>query len=119
MTAHPATVDDYVAALPDDARAHLDRVRRLVLETVPGATESISYGMPTFTVDGRKLVHVGAWKQHLGLYPLPAMPDDLAREAAPYRGTENTLRLPYREELPTALLGRVLELLVQQRTADR
>ena len=114
-----ATVDDDVAALPDDVRARMADVRRLVRAVVPGAGETISYAMPTFTLDGRPLVHVAAWKAHIGLYPLPALDAGLEREVAPWRGTRDTMRLPHREPLPLDLLERVLLLLVEQRRAGQ
>ena len=114
MTAPVSTVDEYIAALPEHVRPLMDAVRRSVHAAVPGVGETISYSMPTFTLDGTPLVHVAAWKKHIGLYPLPAMDDDLARDVAPYRGTESTLRLPL-DALPFDLLERVLAAMVEQR----
>jgi uncharacterized protein YdhG (YjbR/CyaY superfamily) len=74
-----ATVDEYLAGLPDPARAHLAGIRAAVHAAVPGAGETISYAMPTFTLDGRAFVHVSAWKEHAGLYPLPELPADRVR----------------------------------------
>ena len=53
---------------------------------MPDVGEKISYKMPTFVLDGLPLVHVAAWKKHLGLYPLPPMDDELAAAVEPYRG---------------------------------
>src|SRR3712207_7330151 len=66
----PAPVDEYVAGLPGDMRQRVDQVRRLVAAAVPGAAETIRYGTPTFTVDGRSLVHVTVWTRHVALHPL-------------------------------------------------
>lgn len=38
--------------------------------------ETISYQMPTVTLDGKYLVYVAAWKNHIGLYPVPPLSDD-------------------------------------------
>jgi uncharacterized protein YdhG (YjbR/CyaY superfamily) len=70
--------------------------------------------MPTFTLDGKPLVHVAAWTKHIGVYPLPEMDDDLTRDVAPYRGTPDTLRLPL-DAVPYGLLERVLAATLQQR----
>src|SRR4051812_36544674 len=58
MAARVSTVDDYVAALPDDVRPLMERIRRSIRAVVPDVGETISYSMPTFTLDGRPLVHV-------------------------------------------------------------
>jgi uncharacterized protein YdhG (YjbR/CyaY superfamily) len=114
MAAGFANVDEYIAALPDDVRPLMEGVRRSVHAVVPDAGETISYAMPTFTLDGVPLVHVAVWKKHIGVYPLPAMDDELARDVAPYRGTESTLRLPL-DAVPYDLLERVLAAMVARR----
>src|SRR3954470_19074982 len=106
MTA--VTVDEYVAALPDDVAAIVERLRGLVHAAVPDAGEKISYGMPTFTLDGLPLVHVAAWKHHIALYPLPAMDADLARDVPRSKGTKAPLRLPLGRPIPYELVERVL-----------
>ena len=113
MTA--ATVDEYVAALPEDVAPLVERLRALVHEVAPGAGERISYGMPTFTLDGLPLVHVAAWKKHIALYPLPPMDDDLAQDVAPFQGTKSTLRLPLGQPIPYELVERVVAALLRQR----
>jgi uncharacterized protein YdhG (YjbR/CyaY superfamily) len=110
-------VDGYVAALPDDVRARMDELRRLVRSVVPGVEETISYAMPTFVLDGQPLVHVAAWKHHIGLYPLPALDAALEREVAPWRGTKDTMELSHGRPLPLDLVERVLREQLAQRRA--
>jgi len=112
-----ATVDDYLAALPADVRARLEEVRRVVHEVVPEAGETISYAMPTFTLDDEPLLHVAAWKQHIGVYPLPAVDPPLAAELAPYRGSKDTMKLPHAKPLPCELVAKVVGVLVERRRA--
>jgi uncharacterized protein YdhG (YjbR/CyaY superfamily) len=114
MAAAFATVDEYVAALPDDVRPLMEGIRRSIRTVVPDVGETISYSMPTFTLDGRPLVHVAVWKKHIGVYPLPEMDDDLARDVEPYRGTPDTLRLPL-DDVPFELLERVVAAMVDER----
>jgi len=118
MAASVATVDDYVAALPDDVRPLMERIRRSIRSVVPDVGETISYSMPTFTLDGTALVHVAAWKKHIGVYPLPEMDDDLAAAIEPYRGTPDTMRLPL-DDVPFELLERVVAALVYERERSR
>jgi uncharacterized protein YdhG (YjbR/CyaY superfamily) len=111
-----ATVDEYVAALPEDARPVMEEVRRVVHRVVPGVTETISYQMPTFVLDGRPLVHVAAWRKHLGLYPLPPMDDELATQVEPYRGAKDALQLRYDRPVPYDLVERVVGVLLDRRS---
>jgi uncharacterized protein YdhG (YjbR/CyaY superfamily) len=86
-----------------------------VHEVVPDAGETISYAMPTFTLDDQPLLHVAAWKQHIGLYPLPALDAELDAEVAPFRGTKDTMRLPHSRRLPRDLVARVVGVLDERR----
>ena len=110
-----ATVDEYLAALPLEVRSRMDELRAVVREVVPDVVETISYAMPTFVLDGQPLLHVAAWKQHIGIYPLPAMDPALAAEVAALRGTRDTLKLPHSRPLPRELVARVVEAMVAQR----
>src|SRR3954451_10936446 len=114
MAPRVASVDEYVAALPDAVRPLVERIRRSIRAVAPDVGETISYAMPTFTLDGRPLLHVAAWKKHIGVYPLPAMDDDLARDVEPYRGAKDTFRLPL-DAVPYELFERVLAAMLQQR----
>jgi uncharacterized protein YdhG (YjbR/CyaY superfamily) len=58
------TVDEYMAALPDDRRAVLEELRQTIRAAAPGAKETIAYRMPAFTSHGRLLVSFAAYKLH-------------------------------------------------------
>ena len=115
MAASFATVDEYEQALPDDVRPLMRRIRDTIRAIVPGIGETISYSMPTFTLDGKPLVHVAVWKKHIGVYPLPAMDDELERDVEPYRGTPGTLRLPL-DDVRLDLLERLVAAMADERT---
>ena len=115
MAGRFATVEDYLASLPEDVRPVMDEIRRAVRRVVPDVTETISYSMPTFVLDGRPLLHAAAWKKHLGLYPLPPMDEDLAARVAPYRGAKDALQLRYDRPLPVDLVEQVVAVLADRR----
>jgi uncharacterized protein YdhG (YjbR/CyaY superfamily) len=117
MAAAFADIDSYIAALPDDVRPVMDGVRRSVHTVVPDVAETISYAMPTFTLDGKPLLHVAAWKKHIGVYPLPPLDPELEAEVAPYRGAKDAMKLPYAEPLPRELVAKVVAVLVERRRA--
>jgi uncharacterized protein YdeI (YjbR/CyaY-like superfamily) len=58
-------IDEYFAAQADFARPILEHLRRLVHEAAPEAEETIKWGMPHFTVGGRILAGMGAFKAHV------------------------------------------------------
>jgi len=102
------TIDDYIASFPTDVRAKLEDVRQAIRRAAPGTEETISYQMPTFTLDGKYLVYFGGWKHHIGLYSIPGVDEALEKELSRYRAGKDTLRLPLREPVPIELIERVV-----------
>jgi len=48
-----SVIDDYLAKVDPGRRAELERVRKIVKESVPGVEEGWSYAMPTFNIGAR------------------------------------------------------------------
>jgi uncharacterized protein YdhG (YjbR/CyaY superfamily) len=111
-----ASIDDYIGSFPDDVQTILEEVRRTIRSAVPAPGETISYQMPTITLDGSSLVYFAAWKHHIGLYP-PVITTDEAfeQQLAPYRGAKDNLKFPLAEAMRYDLIERVTALLVEQR----
>ena len=68
--AAPKDVETYLAGVPPDARSVLQKIRETIRATAPRATEAISYGIPTFKLDGQAFIWFAAWKNHCSLYPV-------------------------------------------------
>lgn len=106
----PTTPDDHLATLPPDARALLERIRAIVRELAPTAVERISYGVPTFTLDGRNLVHYAGFARHCSFFPgSAALLDSLGDEVARFRSGRGTLRFTVDDPLPEPLVRRIVE----------
>jgi uncharacterized protein YdhG (YjbR/CyaY superfamily) len=113
-----ADVDDYIAGYPDEIQDILRRIRQVFADVVPNAGEKISYQMPTVTMDGQSLVYFAAWKQHIGMYPIPVAEQALESRIAPYRGAKDAVKFGYRKPIPYDLIAQIAELLVQRRLAS-
>lgn len=109
----PATIDEYIAGFPAEVQAILQEIRAVIHKTAPDATEAIKYQMPTFIQYGN-LIHFGAYKKHIGMYPVPGGDEKLARDLAPYAGDKGTMRFPLDEPIPYALIGRIIKARVKQ-----
>jgi uncharacterized protein YdhG (YjbR/CyaY superfamily) len=109
------TIDEYIGSFPPEVQPVLEQVRETIHEAVPAAEEAISYGMPTFRLDGRYLVYFGGWKQHVGVYPLPEVEGEDERRLAPYLAGKGTARFPLGEPMPLDLIARLVALLLAQR----
>lgn len=112
--ATPASIDDYIATAPDHVRPILEQVRSTIREALPRSSEAISYRMPTIVMDGRRVIHFAAWKNHLAVYPIPSGDDDLLTDLKPYAGDKGTLRFPLDRPIPYPLIGRVASALASE-----
>ena len=102
------SVDEYIAAQPEAVQAILGRVRVAIRKAVPEAEEVISYKMPTYTLNGIRLLYFAAWKQHYSIYAateqvMAAFHDELAS----YEVDKGTIRFPLSEPVPVKLIGRI------------
>jgi len=79
--------------------------------------ETISYNMPTMTLDGRYLVYFAGWKNHISVYPAPAGDDNYEDRIAPYRASKGTVKFSLRKPIPYELITQIVQLLVEQRDA--
>ena len=112
----PVTIDDYIDTFPADVQAILQEVRGRIRNALPTAGETISYGIPTFTIDGRYLVYFAGWKHHISVYPVPAGDATFEREIEPFRAGKGTLKFTLAEPIPYDLIERVAVLLREERT---
>lgn len=105
-----ATVEEYLASVPTQARPLLDELRSIVRGVVPEAEEVISYGLIGYRLPGERRVRVfvSGWKDHVAVYPLPKHAE-LAAEVKPFQRGRGTLWFPLDAPLPADLIRRVAE----------
>lgn len=106
-----ATIDAFLAALPEEQRRAVDALRTVIRAVVPDATERINYGVPAFLLDGRPLVSVGAARGHCSFYvQSPAVVDAFADElrAAGFALTKGSALFQPARPLPSELVRRIV-----------
>ncbi|HEY8165214.1 MAG TPA: DUF1801 domain-containing protein, partial [Gemmatimonadaceae bacterium] len=93
-----------------DARKVLKKMHDDIRAAAPGATESFSYGIPGFKLDGSSLIWYAAWKNHTSLYPMTAvLKSALAAELEGYEVSKGTIRFPMSKPPSSALLKRIVK----------
>jgi uncharacterized protein YdhG (YjbR/CyaY superfamily) len=102
------TVDEYINTFPKDVQIILERVKRSIRETAPEAIEAISYGIPTFKMNGRSLVHFAAWKSHIGFYPNPTAAKAFNKELSAYKQGKGSVQFPLDNPIPYALIKKIV-----------
>jgi uncharacterized protein YdhG (YjbR/CyaY superfamily) len=112
-------IDAYLAGFEGEARAALDELRALLRDAVPGATETMSYGIPTLDLDGKHVVHFAGYARHVGLYPTPSGMAAFDAELAPYARGKGSVRFPLDAPLPADLVRRIAAFRVAEVAAAR
>ena len=106
----PQTIDEYLATTKPDQRRALAKLRKTIHAVAPKVEECISYGIPTFRLNGRSLVFFGAWANHCSFYPgssrtLKKFQSDLKG----FQITKGTIRFSPDNPLPHALVKKLVE----------
>jgi uncharacterized protein YdhG (YjbR/CyaY superfamily) len=113
--AAPTSVEDYLAALPEEQRTALEKLRKTIKAAAPKATETISYQMPAFKQDGRFLVSYAAFKDHCSLFPASeAVMEALGKELKPYFSGKGTLRFTPDKPIPVALVKKIVKARIEE-----
>jgi uncharacterized protein YdhG (YjbR/CyaY superfamily) len=120
VTATPGSVEEYLAALPDEERVALERLRKTIRAAAPEATETISYQMPAFKDHSRLLVSYAAFKDHCSFFPMSMKVIEAhSEELKPYRTGRGTIRFQTGKPLPVALVKKLVKARLEENAARR
>jgi uncharacterized protein YdhG (YjbR/CyaY superfamily) len=104
-------IDDYLATLPSDQRAELERIRKIVADAAPDAEEGRSYGIPAFRFGGKPLLGFRAAKQHLSVHPFsPAVVEGVRDRLEDYDLAKGTIRFTAEHPLPEDVIRELVAL---------
>jgi uncharacterized protein YdhG (YjbR/CyaY superfamily) len=109
--------DEYISSFPEDIQVLLGKMRQVIHDAAPEASEAISYAMPTFKMNGN-LAHFAAYKNHIGFYPTPSAIVAFNKELSPYETSKGTIRFPLDKPLPFGLVERMVRFRVNE-VSDR
>jgi uncharacterized protein YdhG (YjbR/CyaY superfamily) len=110
------SVEEYLAALPDERRAVMEELRRTIKAAAPDATETIAYLMPAMRSHGGQfLVSYAAYKKHYSLFPASeAVIEAGGEELKPYLAGKGTIQFPANKPIPTALVAKIVKVRVAE-----
>ena len=112
-------VDAYLAALPEEARVTLEKLRKAIRAAAPEAEEVISYQVPTFKYNG-PLVSFAAFRNHYSLYVInPSILKTFAAELKPYETSGTTIHFSADRPLPATLVKKIVRARLEENEAHR
>ncbi len=116
--AAPTAIDSYLATVSPEERAALEKTRKTIRATAPGAEECISYQLPAFKLDGKLLVAFGAAAKHCSFYPGSATTAAVfAKELAGYDTSKGTIQFPADRPPPAALVRKIVRARIAENEA--
>ena len=114
----PKNFDDYADRFPKEVQQVLHKIRLTIKKAAPQAKETISYGIPAFTLNGM-LVWFAAFKSHIGFYPRASAIAAFEKELSAYKKAKGSVQFPFDEPLPLALVSRIVKFRVKQNLSKK
>jgi len=102
----PSTVDEYIAAAPQEAQEKLRELRAILKKVAPKAAETLKWGSPVFE-EGRILFSYSSHKSHLNFSPTGPAMEPFGKELAKFKTGKDTIQFPYDKPLPKGLIRRI------------
>lgn len=106
-------VEQWLARLEPVRRAALEKLRAQILAAAPAAEEVISYGQPTYLLQGH-LVAYGAFKNHLSFFPMSSTLIQQFPEAAEFATSSGTMQFQPDKPIPAALVKKLVKARIAQ-----
>ena len=107
----PTSVDEYLAAQPEEVRPKLEQVRAAIKTAVPEALEGIGYRMPEYKLHGKPMLYFAGFKEHYSLFAASGtFFAALEEELKGYELKKGTVRFPLSKPVPVKLISRIAKL---------
>ncbi len=107
-------IESYIQQFPENVREILRRMRTLIKDNAPGATETFAYGMPAYKTNRKPLVYFAAFKNHIGFYATPTGHNEFQEELSAYKQGKGSVQFPLDRPIPYELIGKIVRFRVAE-----
>jgi len=108
-----STVDEYINSFPESTQTRLSEMRKVIYELMPNAIEKISYAMPAFSWN-KKRIYFAAFSKHIGFYPGPAIIEIFKDQLTEYNVSKGTVQFPLNKLLPLDLFRKMVAFKIKE-----
>jgi uncharacterized protein YdhG (YjbR/CyaY superfamily) len=103
-------IDSYIASFPKKVQMTLKKLRSTIKKVIPVSEETISYGIPSFSVNDSYVAHFGGFEKHVSLFPGGAAPiEAFKKELVSYKTGRGTIQFPLDTKIPYGLISRIVK----------
>jgi uncharacterized protein YdhG (YjbR/CyaY superfamily) len=113
------STDEYIAAFPKSIQVILKELRQAIRDSAPDAEEIISYGIPTFDLNKKHLVHFAAYRNHIGFYPTSSGINAFKKDLSPFKTSKGTVQFPLDKPIPLELIKKIVKYRVKENTRKK
>lgn len=107
----------HIARFPSHIQEKLKALHAFIEQNLPEPTQKMAYGIPTFQLNGKNIIHYAGYSKHIGLYPgakgIAAFAAEF--EARGYRYSKGAVQFPVSQALPFELVSAIITYLLKQR----
>lgn len=103
------SVEEYIGNAPGEVKELLKKIRATIHNAAPDADETISYGMPAFSIEGKPLVYFAAFKNHIGFYATPGGHTAFQKELSKYKQGKGSVQFPLDQPIPFSLITKIVK----------
>lgn len=104
-----ASIDEHISSFPLERQVILTKIRETIHKACPTTTEAIKYGIPTFQLNSKNLVHFAGYEGHIGFYPSPNGMEEFKDELKPYASGAGTAQFSWDKEFPYDLIAKIVK----------
>ncbi len=110
-------IESYITSFPPETQERLRQIRSIFLKEVPDAQEDIKYQMPTLIWHGN-LIHYAAFKNHIGVYPLPSVIEALKDDIRNLKTGKGSIQFSNSVPLPVELIQKIVHLRKEEKIKE-
>ncbi len=115
MDRHKFTsTDEFIASFDGETHARLLQIRKKIFELMPDAEEKISYNIPAYFLNGKMIVYMSGYENHVSIYPGRTLSSEYTKLAAAYASGKSTLKFPNSQPLPMDLITEFIKLRIKE-----
>ncbi len=107
-------ISSYIKSFPKSVQPNLQKIRQTIQVVAPDAVETIKYGIPTFVLERKNLVHFGCYEHHIGFYPTSSGIKVFEKELSKYKTSKGTVQFPIDKPVPFALITKIVKFRVKE-----
>lgn len=102
-----SSVEEYISWATPDSQMRIQQIRQIVKDAAPEAQEKISYGMPSYHLNGI-LLYIGYFKDHISLFALPAAVKTFENDLVNFKTSKGTIQFANDQPLPVSLIKKIV-----------